>query len=66
MQSLMPFVIVFGGAFSLAGAIQDWDFFMESRRARLLVSMFGRDGARVFYGLVGVILIVGGVVVIAR
>ncbi len=31
---------------------------MNSRRARLFVNMFGRNGARVFYGFLALLLIV--------
>ena len=36
----------------------DWEWFMTNRRARLFVSLFGRTGARIFYGLLGIALIV--------
>ncbi len=49
------------GAFSIAGAAGDWDFFMEHRKARLVAAIVGRDGARVFYGLLGTGLAVAGV-----
>ncbi len=50
------------GAFSIAGAAGDWDFFMEHRKARLVAAIVGRDGARVFYGLLGAGLAIGGIV----
>ena len=50
-----------GGAFSLAGAIFDWDWFMNNRRARLFVSIFGRTGARIFYGGLGLFLMGMGI-----
>ena len=54
-------LIVSAGVFCVIGAFQDWDFFMESRRAQLWVSLFGRDGARVFYYILGGIIAVVGV-----
>jgi len=46
-------ILIAGGVFSVLGAALDWDFFMESRKARLFVGMLGRNGARVFYGILG-------------
>jgi hypothetical protein len=66
MQALMPFLLVGAGAFSIAGAAKDWDFFMNNRRARLIVAILGREGARVFYGLLGSAFVVGGLVLLAK
>ena len=49
-----------GGAFSLMGGLMDWDFFISNRRARLPLAKFGRKGARIFYGIIGVLLMLGG------
>ena len=53
-------VLLIGGSFAVLGAWMDWDFFMESRRARPIVGAFGRNGARILYGVIGVFLAVGG------
>jgi hypothetical protein len=50
------------GAFSCAGAIGDWDWFMNNYRARPLVRLFGRPRARIFYGILGVGIALLGVV----
>lgn len=60
MQAVWPLVIVAAGGFSIAGAVLDWDWFMSSRRARLFVHLLGRMGARIFYGLLGAVLVVVG------
>ncbi len=54
---VMMLVGFLGGGFSLAGAIFDWDWFMNNRRARLFVNLFGRTGARIFYAGLGIFLI---------
>ncbi len=60
-------LIIFLGAFSLFCAVMNFDWFMESRRARIFVGMFGRDGARIFYGLLGLALMgLGGGLVTTR
>jgi len=48
------------GGFALAGAVCDWDWFMNARKARFMVSLLTRTGARVFYGLLGAGLLVLG------
>ncbi|MGK7878734.1 MAG: immunity 17 family protein [Crocosphaera sp.] len=53
------FVIV-AGVFSLCGAILNWDWYMNHRKARFLVKILGRGGARVFYGVLGLGLIILG------
>jgi hypothetical protein len=53
-----------GGGFSVLGAAMDWDFFMESRKARLFVSIFGRNGARIVYGVIGAALAAGGAIML--
>ena len=52
------------GLFSIAGALFDWDFFMTSRRATLFVRLLGRQGARVFYLLLGMTIIVMSIVIL--
>ena len=51
------------GLFSIAGAAFDWEWFMTNRRARPIVAMFGRTGARGFYALLGLAFLGGGVFV---
>jgi hypothetical protein len=50
-----------GGLFSIAGAVFDWDWFMNNGKARFFVNLFGRDAARIFYGMLGLFLIGLGV-----
>ena len=59
----VPLLLVAAGSFSVAGAVQDWDFFMESRRARLFVTLLGRSGARAFYVVLGLAIAGVGVAV---
>lgn len=56
-------LLVAAGIFSVCGAVLDWDFFMNSRRAWLLVKILGRNGARVFYALLGAAIAVFGVLI---
>ncbi len=61
----MGWILMAAGAFAVCGAAYDWDFFMNSRRAWLFVKLFGRNGARIFYGLLGSTLVVLGVLFVA-
>ena len=56
-------IIVAAGLFSVCGAVFDWDFFIDSGKARLIVRMFGRAAARVFYGILGVVGVVVGALI---
>jgi len=57
-----PIGLIFNaaGIFAICGAVFDWDFFMNSRKAWLFVTIFGRNGARVVYVLLGFFLNVLG------
>jgi hypothetical protein len=53
---------VAAGVFTLMGAALDLDWFMTNRRAQFFVAILGRAGARVFYGILGVVMVVLGVI----
>ncbi|MEZ7891785.1 MAG: immunity 17 family protein [Candidatus Wallbacteria bacterium] len=64
-MDFLPFILILlCGLFSIAGGAYDWDFFMNSRKARFFVAIFGRNGARAFYICLGVILVI--IAVVAR
>jgi hypothetical protein len=48
------------GMFAIRGAALDWDWFMNSRKARVLVRFLGRGG-RIFYALLGLGIFVFGI-----
>ncbi len=54
-------LILFGGVFSICGAVFDWDFFFRNYRALPVVKLFGREGARKFYIGLGAILIAAAI-----
>lgn len=54
---------MFAGLFAIAGGMLDWDWFMNNRRARIFVKLFGRGGARAFYCLLGLALAVLGLLI---
>ena len=57
----MGWFLIGAGAFSAACAVGNWNWFMKSPRALLFVKLFGRNGARVFYTLLGLVLVGLGV-----
>jgi hypothetical protein len=44
----MGWVLSAVGIFAICGAAFNCDWFMNSRKARLFLSLFGRGGARIF------------------
>ena len=64
MQILFVLLMLAGGVFCIFCAVKDYDFFMESSKAWLFVKLFGRNGARIFYILLGVFIIVCGILAV--
>lgn len=62
MEIFLPIIIIACGIFSICGAVCDWDWFMNNYKAKPLVTIFGRNGARIFYGILGAVIIVLGIV----
>ena len=56
-------ILVAAGLFSICGAVFDWDFFINSRKARFYVSIFGRVGARIFYAILGLVIVILGALI---
>jgi hypothetical protein len=52
------------GVFAVAGGAFGWRWFLSSSRARWPRLLFGTDGARVFYGVVGGALAGGGIALV--
>ncbi len=49
------------GVFSLIAAIRNYDWYFSTHGASMFIKWFGRKGARVFYAVLGLILIFCGV-----
>ena len=64
MQILFVLLMLAAGVFCIFCAVKDYDFFMESSKAWLFVKLFGRNGARIFYILLGVFIIVCGILAV--
>ena len=58
------FLIAAVGLFAVAGSFSRWTWFWRSGRAKTVVDIFGHAGARTFYFVVGMILVVAGFYVV--
>ncbi len=62
----MNIFLICAGIFSIAGALFNWNWFMNNTRARGIVGLLGREGARIFYGVLGVFLLITGILMTLR
>jgi small neutral amino acid transporter SnatA (MarC family) len=60
-QIFISLACIIAGLFSSICAGMDFDFFMNHRKARFFVKILGRNGARIFYVLLGIAMIIVGV-----
>ncbi len=61
MEIFIGIVLIAAGIFSICGSIFNWEWYFSHWKARHMVDLFGRTGARVIYGLIGLIAMAGGV-----
>ena len=64
MDGIYCFIFIAAGLFSLAGSVFNWDFFFNARKSRRIVRIIGRTGARIFYAVIGLFIILCGVMMI--
>lgn len=57
----MSYFLIAAGIFAIAGALCNWDWFYNSRKAQFVVKVFTRQGARIFYAILGCIILMIGV-----
>lgn len=65
-EYLVLALFIIAGLFSVVSSVCNFDWYFNSRKASSIVRLFGRNGARLFYGLLGVALIVAGVLFFLR
>jgi hypothetical protein len=53
-------LFVLAGLFAISVATNNWNWFFSRQKSQALVILFGRDGARVFYGVAGAAVVVLG------
>lgn len=62
-MNIFPVVIfVLAGAFSLLSSVKNFDWFFNNSKAKPFVKIFGRNGARIFYSILGIFIIILGLV----
>lgn len=57
-QYFVQGLFVLSGIISLLAAILNWKWFFDAQNAQFIVRNVGRKRARLFYGILGIILIV--------
>jgi hypothetical protein len=62
-KELVGLLLVLVGFFSIAGGIFNFEWFMNSRKARACVNLLGRSGARIFYGVLGLAVAILGLLI---
>ncbi len=53
--------VVLIGLFAMVCSFMDFNFFMDNYKTKFLVSLIGRNGARAFYFILGLVLLAVGV-----
>ena len=64
MEKFLPVLLIACGLFSIICAYKDFDWFMNHRKARFMVNVIGRKGARIFYGVLGLAVCAGAIVLL--
>jgi small neutral amino acid transporter SnatA (MarC family) len=63
MKEPWGIILILGGLFAIVCAVCDWEWFMNSRKARVFVNWLGRNGARAFYCILGLVIAFLGVLI---
>ena len=56
-QYIVQGIFALAGIVSLRAALLNWDWFFTTRNAQTIVRNVGRSRARLFYGILGIIII---------
>ena len=56
-QYVVQGIFALAGITSLLAALLNWDWFFTARNAQVIVRNVGRSRARLFYGILGIIII---------
>jgi hypothetical protein len=58
---MVNLIVIVIGIFVVVMAVANQDWFFERSRARFTVQFFGRQGARIVYGITGVVIVLMGI-----
>ena len=62
-MNFMGLILVAGGIFSIVCAALDFEWFMNHPKAKFMSSILSRNGARAFYIVLGLLLVVLGALI---
>lgn len=62
MNIFLIIIFVLAGVFSLLSSVKNFDWFFNNSKAKPFVKLFGRNGARIFYSILGIFIIILGLV----
>ena len=62
METIIYLLVFIAGTITLVGAVLNWEGMYRSRRAKVIVKSFGLTGARIVYGIVGLVLMGAAIV----
>lgn len=63
-MSLLYYLMVAFGVLLIIAALTNWEWYFKQRRAQTMIKLMGPNGARWFYGLLGLIFTVFGYLVL--
>jgi small neutral amino acid transporter SnatA (MarC family) len=55
-QYIVQGIFITAGLVALLASVFDWNWFFSAQNTKFIVDHFGRTRARIFYGVLGVIL----------
>ena len=58
--------LILGGIFSFCGGFFEWRFFVNNGKFKSMQKLFGYNGARIFYMVIGVFIVVMSVIILIR
>ena len=61
LHNVVQAIFLLAGILTLLSSALDWEWFFTTDNARFAVKKFGRNGARWFYGIIGVLLIAAAI-----
>ena len=65
-EQYLYLLILLAGIFCLIASFKDWDFFFENRKSKLIIKLLGRSKARVFYGVLGSLVIISSIFLLVQ
>lgn len=61
-ELIIGIFFLFLGLLSLTAAIRNYEWYFSTQGAAMFIKWFGRKGARIFYAILGLVLIVCGLI----